>query len=109
MMESMKEVDILCTIRVLNLMRDIMKITDMRVIGAGLLGILAGLYFDLIYTWENVSTPIVLLLSVVGLLATFFIIQMIAKNDQEVSKFLFVVFFITFAITFIITWIIYLI
>ena len=84
-----------------------MKITDMRVIGAGLLGILAGLFFDLIYTWENAPTLIVLLLSVGGLLACFFIIQMIAKNDQEVSKFLFVVFFITFAVTFIIMWIIY--
>lgn len=84
-----------------------MKITDMRVIGAGFMGILAGLFFDLIYTWENASTLIVLLLSIGGLLASFFIIQMIAKNDQEVSKFLFVVFFITFAVTFIIMWIIY--
>ena len=86
-----------------------MKIIDMRVLGAGLLGILAGLYFDVIYTWENAGTLVIVGLSLLGLLASFFIIQMLARGDAEISKFLFVVFFLMFAATFIITWIIYLI
>lgn len=84
-----------------------MKITDMRALGAGLLGILAGLYFDLIYTWENAGTLVVAGLSLIGLIICFFIIQMLAKGDEAVSKFLFVIFFFAFAVTFIVTWILY--
>ncbi len=86
-----------------------MKITDMRTLGAVLLGILAGLYFDVIYTWENAGTLIVAGLSLIGLLICFFIIQMLAKGDENKSKSLFVIFFLAFAATFIVTWIFYLI
>lgn len=82
-----------------------MKLTDWRVIGAGLIGILAGLYFDFIYRLEDMFTLFIVGLSVIGLLVVFVLINVLAKNNQEVSKFLFVVFFICFAITFIVTWI----
>lgn len=85
-----------------------MKITDMRALGAGLLGILAGLYFDLIYTWDNAGTFLVAGLSLIGLIICFFIIQMLAKGDEKVSKLLFVIFFFAFAVTFIVTWIFHL-
>lgn len=105
----MKDTANLCTIELIKYEEYAMKITDMRALGAGLLGILAGLYFDLIYTWENAGTFIVVGLSLIGLIICFSIIQMLARGDAEVSKFLFVIFFFAFAVTFIVTWIIYLI